>query len=225
MRIKLAYLTFAAAGMSIAALPASAQQSYNSACNKVKSDRQAMGAVLGGLAGGLIGNQSAGRGARDEGTALGLVVGGLVGSQLAKGDINCPSNVYTGSQYSAGAPNYGYDTYGGGYPQDPYAGGYNAYPTVGTRYGDNYRYGSSGYGNSPVYDAPSRRTYNHRKIPDYSNSHLAGGPAGSYNGDYDFAGRECAGAKQITKLPDGTEIHRPVEACREAYYGEWSVED
>ena len=57
---------------------------------------------------------------------------------------------------------------------------------------------------------------------------LAGAPGRPYTGQYrndEFAGRECAGAKQITRLPDGTEIHKPVEACREAYYGGWTVRD
>lgn len=213
MRIKLACLTFAAASMSVLALPASAQQSYLANCNKVKNDRQAMGAVLGGLAGGLIGNQSAGRGARDEGTALGLVVGGLVGSQIAKGDVQCPSNVYT-------APNYGYDPYADQYAQDRYNSTYSQpYSSGYGQYGDEYGY----YGDDSRYPAPSGRTKHHRKYSDYSNYQLAGGRRDSYNNDY--AGRECADAKQITRLPDGTEIHRPVEACREAYYGDWSVED
>ncbi len=215
MRIKLACLTIAAASFAPLALPAHAQQSYNSACSKVKNDRQAMGAVLGGLAGGLIGNQSAGRGARDEGTALGLVVGGLVGSQLAKGDIRCPSQVYT-------APNYGYDPYADQYAQDRYATSYNDY-----RQPYSSGYGEYGYSAPYSYSAgaSSRRHYQDRKYPNNYNSELAGGVHDSYKRDYDFASRECAEAKQITRLPDGTEIHRPIEACREAYYGDWSVED
>ncbi len=217
MRIKLACLTLAAASLTPLALPAAAQQSYNSACNQVKNDRQAMGAVLGGLAGGLIGNQSAGRGARDEGTALGLVVGGLVGSQIAKGDIRCPSNVYTA------APQYGYDPSADRYAQERYNSGYSAYSQP---YSDEYGTYSDGYGayrNNSVHDARSGRTKHARKYSNYSNYELAGGDRDSYNRDYDFAGRECADAKQITRLPDGTEIHRPIEACREAYYGDWSV--
>lgn len=218
MRIKLACLTLAAASLSPLALPAAAQQSYNSACNQVKNDRQVAGAVLGGLAGGFIGNQSAGRGARDEGTALGLVVGSLIGSQVAKGDVRCPSQVY-------GAQNYQHDPYASQYGYDPRSSGYGAYPATNSSGYSSYPYDSDPYRNGPVYDAPSRRIHNHQRNWKNSRYELAGRGPESYNGNYELAGRECADAKQITRLPDGTEIHRPIEACREAYYGEWSVED
>ena len=53
-----------------------------------------------------------------------------------------------------------------------------------------------------------------------------------YDDDYDdyidnddYAGRDCSAATQITRLPDGTEIRRTVDACRDAYYGGWKVRD
>ncbi|HEY8618135.1 glycine zipper 2TM domain-containing protein [Phenylobacterium sp.] len=46
------------------------------------------GTVVGGLAGGLLGNAVAGRGARTEGTVLGAGVGALVGRQVAKSNCN-----------------------------------------------------------------------------------------------------------------------------------------
>lgn len=221
MRLKLACLTFAAASLAPLALTANAQQGYRSSCNSIKQERQAMGAVLGGLAGGLIGNQSAGRGARDEGTALGLVVGAITGSQLAKGDLNCSPTVY-------GQQQYGYDPYASGYQSNPYGadyGGYSSYPAAGSTDYGQYRYQNRGDWNRSSYDAPYRHSYEHTEGWNHSNYRVAAPPRENYNHDYDFAGRECADAKQITRLPDGTEIHRPIEACREAYYGDWSVED
>lgn len=37
------------------------------------------------------------------------------------------------------------------------------------------------------------------------------------------AAKECEEVKRVTRLPDGREIHEPVTACREAYYGDWGV--
>ena len=207
MRLSIASFALAASGLSLlAAAPASAQ-SYGQVCNDIRNERQAMGAVLGGLAGGLIGNQSAARGARDEGTALGLVVGAIAGSQLAKGDLNCrPREAYPAAT-TYGQPNYPYNN-------QPYLEG-------GPRsYGDEYYPYPDTYG---TYPQDSRdHVYRNRE---HRRESFASPEYGAYTRDDSFAGRECAEAKQITRLPDGTEIHRPIEACRTAYYGEWSVRD
>lgn len=47
----------------------------------------------------------------------------------------------------------------------------------------------------------------------------------SYNRNDDYAGRDCTTVMQKTRLPDGTTITRPVEACRDTYYGDWQVRD
>jgi hypothetical protein len=55
-------------------------------------DRQAAsnrGAVVGGLAGAVIGSQVAGDGAKSEGGAIGGVAGVLAGRQIAKKDHRC----------------------------------------------------------------------------------------------------------------------------------------
>jgi len=52
-------------------------------CKDVKK-KATNGAVIGGLAGGLLGNTVAGRGDRTEGTIIGAGVGAVAGHQIAK---------------------------------------------------------------------------------------------------------------------------------------------
>ena len=58
-----------------------------------------------------------------------------------------------------------------------------------------------------------------KDVPDY------GDDDDDYIRNDDYAGRDCSDATQITRLPDGTEIRRTVDACRDAYYGGWKVRD
>jgi hypothetical protein len=51
---------------------------------------------------------------------------------------------------------------------------------------------------------------------------LYGGPGYESSGP---AAEECERVMQVTQLPDGREIHEPVTVCRQAYYGDWNVED
>lgn len=94
---------------------------------------------------------------------------------------------------------------------------------------------STGYPVSGVYDAPPAygrdydRDYDNRSYyPERDERSLAGRDRYPYNGDYrdsDYAGTDCTSAEQVTKLPDGTKISRPVEACREMRYGGWTIKD
>lgn len=212
--IALLAITASAAAM---ALPASAQAgyygrapgyaapTYNDVCASGRRDNQAAGLVLGGIIGGVLGSNVAARGHRDDGTALGAVVGALAGSEIGRGAARCGATQYG---YAPPPPSPAYSDYGyGSYPA-------SAYPPLdgGRDYGyDRNDYPRGSFGRDGEYD-------------DY----VAGGYDRTYTDRYrddDIASRECAGAKQITKLPDGTEIHRPVEACRSAYYGDWTIED
>ena len=47
------------------------------------------GAVVGGLAGALLGSQVAGRGAKTEGAVLGGVVGAVAGHEIARRNVSC----------------------------------------------------------------------------------------------------------------------------------------
>jgi hypothetical protein len=190
-------ITLVATALSACALALPAQaQGYRDACRGIQRDNQVAGAVIGGILGGVLGSNVAGRGVRDEGTALGAVVGAVAGSEMGRGSQNC-------------------DSYSNIYPPAP------AYPVYGSGpYGDEL-YGAPAPRPGHYYE-PHHETYG-RNVDDRYD--LAGYDTGSYIDPSDYAGRECAGAKQITRLPDGTEIHKPVEACRRAYYGEWEVED
>jgi hypothetical protein len=141
---------------------------------------------------------------RHDGTAVGAVLGGLLGAGVGGGSTNCSRPAQGGPlppPPGTYAPGYGYNDpgYGGQYEPSPSNQGYSS------GYPDDYR-------DDPYYDdQSSRRVY--------------AGDNRSYNRDDDYAGRDCSRATQITRLPDGTTIRRPVEACRDAYYGDWQVRD
>jgi hypothetical protein len=210
------------------ALPATAQ-SYDNC--RDRNENTAGGAVLGAVLGGVLGSNVARSGSRGDGTAVGAVLGGLVGSQVGRGMTNCDSRYqrapeYPTAQYPAGQypqsqypsppppgtyspyyPNSGYPS-SGGYAPPPPPADYGYYPDDG--YADDYRDRDDDYGRTK-----SRR----------GRKGLYAEGSQSYRHNDDYAGRDCDRATQITRLPDGTEIRRPVEACRDAYYGDWRVRD
>jgi len=115
--------------------PASAQ--YNSyhdehvarqqQCQQSRSNRSIGGAVIGGIAGALLGREVANRGVRGEGAALGAVVGAVAGAGVGRATANCDTAVPQGSY----EPMYGQRTpYGGAYAQQgqaPYYGNDDRY--------------------------------------------------------------------------------------------------
>ena len=216
MRLK-ALLLVAAIGVT--ALPATAQ-SYRDPCRDQRGDNQAAGLILGGILGGVLGSNIAASGHRHDGTALGAVLGGVVGSEIGRGSVDCNRSYYgRGQSYPPPPHDYGYS----GYPSypSPYRSprGYSPAPDYGyypqPEYRDrDYRYDDYGY------EGHSRDSTPHKK---YSGDVYAYGSR-DYIGD-DYAGRDCSDAVQITRLPDGSEIRRTVDACRNAYYGGWKVED
>jgi Zn-finger nucleic acid-binding protein len=192
------------------AMPATAQV-YSDACRDVRGGRQAAGAVLGAIAGGLVGNGVAANKNRDEGALLGAVVGAVAGSQIGRAGNDCAPTVYGSttayptSSYGPSAPYYDSSAYSREYSSYPYGSGDGYW-----RGGGEYDRGYDARGNYPQRKPYKKLDTRHSREYEYNS---------------DFAGRECADAKQITRLPDGTEIHRPVEACRTARYGDWHVED
>ncbi len=170
-------------------------QGYYKNCNDSRKDNQVGGMILGGILGGVLGSNVAASGHRHDGTAVGAVLGGMVGSGIGRGSVNCGPPPGYSSGYGPGS-SYGYGPAPTNtYPADP---GYSPYG-----YGGNGR-------------------YNDRDIPP---PRLYPGDNQAYTYGDDYAGRDCSNAIQITRLPDGTEIRRPVEACRDAYYGDWRVRD
>ena len=148
-------------------------------------------------------------------------MGGLAGSEIGRSSTNCdpryygPSASNRGSDYRSYGPDYrsyepGYPAYPSDYGQPPAIyppSDYDGYPDR------EYRYGA------PVPESRSDRRYKNRSNDLYRDGN------GSYNTNDDYAGRGCSEAIQTTRLPDGTEISRSVEVCRDAYYGGWKVQD
>lgn len=103
-------------------------------CSQSRSNRSIGGAILGGLAGALLGREVADRGVRGEGAALGAVVGAVAGAGVGRATANCNTNVPQGS----------YDPYYGqrqdGYyrnDQDLNGGPYQESGYYGSGYGNN----------------------------------------------------------------------------------------
>lgn len=59
------------------------------ACERERQNASNQGAVVGGLAGAVLGSQVAGSGAKSEGAIIGGVGGVLAGRQIAKKDHRC----------------------------------------------------------------------------------------------------------------------------------------
>ena len=210
MRIKaLLVLSTLAIATLPALMPASAQSGYRvRGCGEAQRDNQVGGAILGGILGGVLGSNVAASGHRGDGTAVGAVLGGLVGQGIGKDTTRCGQPYQPSSGFGAVPgtynPNYGGSQYNDyGYDRAPQ--GIYPYDAGGSAY-------RSGYGgNDSSYD---------RYRPDLYPSDRS-----SYNGRDQFAGSDCSEATQVTRLPDGSEVHRPVEVCRDAYYGDWRVRD
>lgn len=210
-RLVIAKRTAIALGLSIAAAGAAQAEpwrygdyrdyqtnsgSYTKKCKSIRKENQIAGAVIGGVAGGLLGNEAAARGVEEEGRILGALVGAIAGSEIGKRQSDCepefiqPYNTYETS-YQPGV--YRRDEpltssqHLRNYPQEPYDYGYiSGAPEDDALYGGDYG--------------------------DYSNINK------------DASKRQCQTVTRITYLPDGREIHEPTLACREMQYGPWSVE-
>ena len=58
-------------------------------CEKARQDASNQGAVVGGVAGAVIGSNVAGNGAKSEGGVIGAIAGATVGRDVAKKDHRC----------------------------------------------------------------------------------------------------------------------------------------
>jgi Glycine zipper 2TM domain len=201
MRLKIALLAASTALTILPSLMPASAQAYRGDCGNTRANNQAAGAVLGAVLGGVLGSNVSARGHRGDGTAVGAVVGALAGSEIGRSASDCRSAYgYNEPPYPPPPPAYGgYDGLQGGL-------GYSQ-----NGYHDDYRYSGDGSGYAGGYDmshadrlaARDRREYIVRED----------------------VGRECSNAKQITRFPDGSEIRRPVKACRDTYYGDWTIGD
>lgn len=164
-------LTFKTAAIALAATtiafatPAAAHDNGYAHQHQSSSGDQLLGAGIGAIAGGVLGSQLAGNGARTEGSVLGAVIGGVAGAAIA-GDGNS-NRGYNQGYYNpqTGYYNGGY-TQGGYYQQTPRyttSYGHQPQPYYGTSYPHRtyttttYQYGSPYYGRPayyPYYRAP-----------------------------------------------------------------------
>ncbi len=81
-------------------------------CRKKEGDAKLIGGLLGAVAGGVLGSQVAGNGARTEGSAVGAVLGGLAGVGLGDESVDCDkrrrarsnTTYYNGQTYGRSTP-------------------------------------------------------------------------------------------------------------------------
>jgi hypothetical protein len=113
--------------------PAAAQQypTYhdahvaNAQCQQSQQNRTVGGALIGGIAGAVLGHNAAGgHGSRDEGTALGAVVGAIAGGAIGRGSAQCAPvqqgnyDPYNGQSYQQYPPQDQYGDDNGYYKGD-----------------------------------------------------------------------------------------------------------
>src|SRR4030095_14213831 len=110
-KIATASASLALVGAAAAATPTFAQPyGYGAyeACHDKKSDNGTTGAVIGGLAGAVLGSQVAGRGDRTEGAVIGglagVLLGNVVGRDSAKSSNACEARNYRTSYRRAYVP-------------------------------------------------------------------------------------------------------------------------
>src|SRR5262249_40894492 len=71
------------------------------ACQRDQQNKQMTNAAIGAAAGGLLGNQVAGRGSRTTGTIAGVLLGAVAGYALTK-DVDCDDRAYAEPTYQRG---------------------------------------------------------------------------------------------------------------------------
>jgi len=90
-------------------------------CQQSRQNRMIGGAIIGGIAGALLGREVADRGVRGEGAGLGAVVGAAAGAGIGRATAECDTRVPEGSY----DPYYGQRQDGyrdGGYRESGYYG-------------------------------------------------------------------------------------------------------
>ncbi|WP_427454634.1 glycine zipper 2TM domain-containing protein [Litorimonas sp. WD9-15] len=153
---KSAAIIMAATAVSFAA-PASAHDNGYQHRHQSNGDDQLLGGAIGAIAGGVLGSQLAGNGARTEGSVLGAVIGGVAGAAIA----------------SDGSSNRGYHS-NGGYYQTQHRGGYYNPQTGYYNNGGYYQqpaqtYYNQGYAPQGYYNYPTRTyTTTTYRAPSYS---------------------------------------------------------
>ena len=204
MRLKLALFALTALSATTLSLPASAQtyRGYDDGCQVQRKNNQAAGAVLGAVIGGVLGSNIAGHGHRGDGTAVGAGLGALTGAAA-------------GSSTTCAPPPTRY-----GYGATPYPANADPYPDDNGALAGAPQFSPDDYPpDGSVYENRGSARLRHRHARVYA------GDADTYRYQDEYAGRDCTTVSQVTKLPDGSSIQKPVEVCREARYGGWEVQN
>jgi len=104
----------AAISLPVLAQASDANRYYNPGqeCRKQEGDAKLVGGLLGAVAGGVLGSQVSGNGARTEGSVIGALLGGLAGAGIADESVDCnkkrrqrnTSTYYSGQTYGRSAP-------------------------------------------------------------------------------------------------------------------------
>ena len=140
--------TAAITGAAIAALAATAIATPSFArdpCQQRKHNNGTAGAVIGGIAGAVLGNNIAHGGGRTGGTIIGGVAGAALGNSIGRSSTKCDGYAYYNGGY--------YDAYGNWHASAPT---YYSSPYAG-QYGYNSSY--QGYYTTPYYSAPYNDYY------------------------------------------------------------------
>jgi hypothetical protein len=149
-----ALVTAAVAG---AQTPAAAQSYYGDPhCQQQRQNRMAAGALIGGLAGAVLGNNVAADNAQTEGTVLGGVAGAVAGAAIGRATAGCDTADRQRYGYHNNAPHSSYSNntvhgYSGhGYSGHGYSGhGYSGAGYSGAGYGSSGGGYGYGYGHPP----------------------------------------------------------------------------
>ncbi|MDB5432802.1 MAG: hypothetical protein JWP35_3918 [Caulobacter sp.] len=162
------------------------QGQYYDPCHRDTSQRGVGGALVGGLAGAVVGSQLAGNGHRTDGSVLGGVVGAVIGNKVGRDTAACRDGRY-------GDPRYGYRQ------------GY---------YGAGGQY-QGGYADDRYYDPRDPRDNDGDGDYD-ANDRYATSPAPTSYGDRDSDPNGCRLAESPVYMPDGTVQKRYVRVCPDA---------
>ncbi len=138
------FLMSSAAIAALAFVPATANAQYHGG-----NSNPWIGAGVGAVAGGVLGSQLAGSGARTEGSAIGAVLGGAAGYAIANRS-HASRYGSSGYGYNGGYGYGGASRYGGGYSHSGY--GHGGYSHSG--YG-NGGFNGGGFVPGPVMSGPS----------------------------------------------------------------------
>lgn len=142
MTYKIGLALVVTAAVSFMPMTASAHDNGYNHRHQTNQNDQLAGGVIGAIAGGVIGSQLAGNGARTEGSVLGAVIGGVAGASIV--GRNNQSRTYGHTTYSQ--PHYNH-------------GGYYNYQQP--RYSHTYSYGHPSY-SSHYYHRPPTYSYTSR---------------------------------------------------------------